>query len=106
MSAFLKSAVGIAVLSVAMIAGMGQSNEAQARPYGGYGTYYGGGYGAYRGGYNTYYGPRYAAPYRYNTYRPNYGGYGYNSYYGRPYGYNSYYGPRNSVNVGPVRIGW
>jgi hypothetical protein len=102
MSAFLKSALGIAVLSVTMIAGMGQSNEAQARPYGGYG-YYGGGY---RGGYNAYYGPRYSGAYRYNAYRPYYGGYGYSNYYGSPYGYNSYYGPRNYIGVGPVRVGW
>jgi hypothetical protein len=101
MSAFLKSALGICVLSAAMFAGLGQSNEAQARPYGGY-------YGGYRGGYNAYYGPRYSPSrynaYRYNSYRPYYGGY--NSNYGRPYGYNSYYGPRNYIGVGPVRIGW
>ncbi len=41
MSAFLKSTLGVFVLSVAMFAGLGQSNEAQARPYGGY-------YGGYR----------------------------------------------------------
>lgn len=96
MSAFLKSALGIAVLSVAMIAGMGQANEAQARPWGGYyGSYYGPRHG-------TYYGPRYVSPYRYNTYRPYYGG-----YYVRPYGYNNYYyGPRNYIGVGPVRVRW
>ena len=99
MSAFLKSALGIFVLSAAMVAGLGQSNEAQARPYGSY-------YGGYRGGYNAYYGPRYS-PYRYNAYRPYYGGYGYRSnYYGRPYGYNNFYGPRNSIGVGGIRIGW
>lgn len=96
MSAFLKSALGIFVLSAAMLAGLGETNEAQARPYrGGY-------YGGYRGGYSSYYAPRYYNGYRYNSYRPYYGG-----YYGRPYGYyNNWYGPRNYIGVGPVRIGW
>jgi hypothetical protein len=97
MSAFLKSALGIFVLSAAMIAGLGSSNEAEARPYRSY-------YGGYRGGYSSYYAPRNYGGYRYNSYRPYYGGY--NNYYGRPYGYNSYYGPRNYIGVGPVRIGW
>ena len=100
MSGFFKSVMGIAVLSAAMIAGMGQSNEAQARPWGGY-------YGGYRGGnYGYNYAPRYYSGYRYNSYRPYYGGGYYNSYY-RPYGYNSYYyGPSNYIGVGPVRVGW
>ena len=102
MSGFFKSVLGIAVLSTAMIAGMGESNKAEARPYGGYG-YRGAYYGGYRGGYN--YGPRYYSGYRYNSYRPYYGGGYYN--YGYPYGYNSYYyGPRNVIGVGPVRIGF
>ena len=100
MSAFFKSVLGIAVLSTAMIAGLGQTNEAQARPYGGYG-YRGAYYGGYRGGY---YAPRYYSGYRYNAYRPYYGGY-YNSY-GYPYYNNYYYGPSNYIGVGPVRVGW
>jgi hypothetical protein len=101
MSAFIKSTLGIFVLTAAMIAGLGQSNEAEARPYrGGY-------YGGYRGGYNSYYAPRnygYYGGYRYNTYRPYYGGY--NGYYGRPYYYNNWYGPSNYIGAGPVIIGW
>jgi hypothetical protein len=93
MSGFIKSVLGVAVLSTAMLAGMGEKNEAQARPYGGY--------------YGGYYGPRYGAayaPYRYNAYRPYYGG-GY-GYYGRPYGYG--YGAYRGgfIGVGPVRVRW
>ena len=100
MSCFFKSMMVISVLSTAMVAGMGESNKAEARPWGSYG-YRGGYYGGYRG---SYYSPRYYSGYRYNSYRPYYGGY-YN--YGYPYRYNSYYyGPRNYIGVGPVRIGW
>ncbi len=96
MSGFFKSFLGIAALSTAMIAGMGESNKAEARPYGGYG---------YRGGYNNYYRGGYNTGYRYNSYRPYYGGGYYNNSY--PYGYNSYYyGPRNYIGIGGVRIGW
>ena len=104
MSTFLKSTLGILVLSAAMVAGLGQANEAQARPWGGY-------YGGAR--YGSYY-----TPYRYNNYRPyynsyNYGnGYRYNNYY-TPYGYqyNNYYSPysyggRGYINLGGVGIGW
>jgi len=110
MSGFFKSVLGIAALSTAMIAGMGSSNEAEARPWGGYGGGYRGGYGGYRGGYGVSVGPvYYGSGYRYNSYRPYYGGYNNyygNGYYGRPYGYNSYYGPRNVIGVGPVRVGF
>jgi len=98
MSAFLKSSLGVYVLSAVMIAGLGHTNVVEARPYRGY-------YGGYRGGYSSYYAPRYYgnnySGYRYNTYRPYYGG-----YYGRPYYYNNWYGPRNYIGVGPVGIGW
>lgn len=97
MSAFLKSVLGIAVLTVAMLAAMGQSNEAQAR-YWGYG---------YRG---AYYGPRVVAPYR--AYRPYYAPSYYAPYYAAPY-YGGYYARPYAVGyrggyiaAGPVVIGW
>lgn len=99
MTGFFKSVLGIAVLSTAMIAGLGETNNAEARPWGGYG-YRGGYYGGYRG---NYYAPRYYSGYRYNSYRPYYGGY-YN--YGYPYRSYNYYGPRNYIGIGGVGIGW